>query len=112
MSRYLAFISYRHKERDQKVSSLLRRGLESWHLPSGSGLPEKRRVFRDTDELPTSSDLGKDIENALFDSDWLIALCSEDYIESKWCMREIEEYLKLGRKDRILPVLVSVTSET
>ena len=24
MSRYLAFISYRHKERDQKVSSLLR----------------------------------------------------------------------------------------
>lgn len=112
MSRYLAFISYRHKERDQKVSSLLRRGLESWHLPSGSGLPEKRRVFRDTDELPTSSDLGKDIENALFDSDWLIALCSEDYIESKWCMREIEEYLKLGRKDRIIPVIISGTPDT
>ncbi len=107
MERYLAFISYRHQSRDQRVSELLRRGLESWHLPEGCGLPKKRRVFRDTDELPTSSDLGKDIERALEDSGWLVALCSEDYPASKWCMRELDEYLNSGRKDRILPVLVS-----
>ena len=81
-------------------------------MPRGTDFPRKRRVFRDTDELPTSFDLGADIENALRDSEWLIALCSEDYVQSKWCLREIEEYLHAGRKDRILPILLSGTQET
>ncbi len=107
MGKYIAFISYRHMERDQKLSMLLRKKLEGWHLPKGSNLPKKRRVFRDTDELPTSANLGDDIENALQDSGWLIALCSEEYTESLWCRREIAKYIEMGRKDRILPVLVS-----
>lgn len=107
MSRYLAFISYRHHERDQKISALLRRGLENCRLPESARLPKKRRVFRDTDELPTSVDLGEDIRNALQESEWMIALCSPEYIESKWCMREIQLFIEAGKKDRILPVLVS-----
>ena len=107
MNRYLAFISYRHRERDQKISSLLRRGLENHSIPKNDNIPENRRVFRDTDELPTSTDLGADIEAALKESGWLIALCSEEYVNSKWCMREIDDYLAMGRKDRILPVLIS-----
>ena len=110
--RYLAFISYRHKDKDRQVSALLRKGLENHRLPSGCPLDRKRKVFRDTDELPTSSDLGADIENALKDSEWLIALCSEEYIQSKWCQREIEDWVSSGRKERILPVLISGTPET
>ena len=110
--RYIAFISYRHRERDQKISSLLRRGLENHRLPVSCPLRGKRRAFRDTDELPTSIDLGMDIENALKDSEWLVALCSEEYVASRWCMREIEETIAAGRKERILPVLVSGTPET
>ena len=105
MGRYLSFISYRHRERELRISALLRRELETHALPKNDAVPRSRRVFRDTDELPTSSDLGKDIENALADSDWLIALCSEEYKESRWCLREIDEYIALGKKDRILPVL-------
>ena len=112
MSRYLAFISYRHKERDKKIAGLLRRGLENWRLPSNAPYDRKnRRVFRDTDELPTSANLGADIENALEESQWLIAICSEDYVQSKWCLREIEMFIDLGRKDKILPVLVGENAE-
>ena len=112
MKKYLAFISYRHKHDDSEAALGIRKGIEGYHLPRGSGLPAQRRVFRDTDELPTSSDLGADIENALRDSEYLIAICSEDYVKSLWCLREIEFYLDLGRRDRILPVLLSGTPET
>ena len=90
MGKYLAFISYRHQPGDSDAALRLRKGLESFHLPKDCPLPKKRTVFRDTDELPTSSDLGSDIENALRDSGWLIALCSEEYVLSRWCRREIE----------------------
>ena len=112
MERYIAFISYRHQPAAEQVSYLLRKQLETIHLPKDAPLPKKRRVFRDTDELPTSTDLGADIENALQDSRWLICICSEDYPVSKWCVREVEEFLELGRKDRILPVLISGEKET
>ena len=112
LKRYLAFISYRHTDRDNAVAEVLRHGLEGFHAGRRSSLPRVRRVFRDTDELPTSSDLGADIENALKDSEWLIALCSEDYTQSRWCISEIRRFIALGRRDRILPVLVSGTPET
>ena len=112
MRRYFAFISYRHKEPEQMVSTALLKGLESFHLPQGSGLPFRRRVFRDVDELPTGTNLGAEIEGALEESDWLIPLCSKDYLSSRWCLQEAEYFIKLGRKDRILPVLLSDTPET
>ena len=112
MKKYLSFISYRHQPDSSDAAFRLRRGLEGYHLPKGCSLPKRRRVFRDTDELPTSSDLGVDIENALRDSEYLIALCSEEYVKSRWCLREIELFVESGRKDRILPVLISGTPET
>ena len=112
MGRYLAFISYRHKDRDRRIAGLLRRGLENWALPKDSPFDKKsRRIFRDTDELPTSANLGADIENALSESQWLIAVCSGDYVQSKWCLREIEMFIELGRRDRILPVLIGEKAE-
>ena len=89
MEKYLAFISYRHIKPDEKVSARLRRFLESFHLPASCPIPKRRKCFRDTDELPTSTDLGADIENALKDSRYLIAVCSEEYVTSRWCMQEI-----------------------
>lgn len=112
MNNYLAFISYRHTGRDSTIAGVLRHGLESFHAGRRSALPRVRKVFRDTDELPTSADLGADIENALQGSGWLIALCSEEYVQSRWCLSEIRSFIALGRKDRILPVLVSGTPET
>ncbi|MBR0114028.1 MAG: TIR domain-containing protein [Firmicutes bacterium] len=111
MDKYLAFISYRHREDDQDAALKLRKLLEGLHLPKDCPIPLKRKVFRDTDELPTSADLGTDIENALKDSGYLIALCSEGYVTSRWCRREVELFIESGRKDRILPVLISGSPE-
>ena len=111
-SGYLAFISYRHNAADSRAALALRRGIEGYHLPPDSSIPRKRKVFRDTDELPTSTDLGKDIDEALEGSDYLISVCSEEYVKSKWCLSEVRRYIALGKKDRILPVLLSGTPET
>ena len=100
MKKYLAFISYRHKHDDSEAALGFRKGIEGYHMPRESGLPKRRRVFRDTDELPTSADLGEDIEKALEDSEYLISLCSEEYVKSLWCLREVEIFLELGRRDR------------
>ncbi|MCR4727751.1 MAG: TIR domain-containing protein [Lachnospiraceae bacterium] len=112
-SEYLAFISYRHSEKDRRIAGLIRRGLENWHLPGNAPFGRKnRRCFRDVDELPTSADLGTDIERALEGSQWLVAVCSEDYVKSRWCRKEIESFIAMGRKDRILPVIIRGTKET
>ena len=112
ISRYLAFISYRHNASDSRAALALRRGIESYHVPPDSPIPKKRKVFRDADELPTSTDLGKDIDDALEGSAYLIPICSEEYMKSKWCLSEIRRYIALGKKDRILPVLLSGSPET
>ena len=112
MNKYLAFISYRHQPESLDAAVRIRKGLEGHHLPADCPLPKHRKVFRDTDELPTSTDLGTDIENALHGSGYLIALCTEEYVHSRWCLREVGVFLELGRRDRILPVLVTGTPET
>lgn len=65
MDNYLAFISYRHQKLDQNVSYLIRRYLESFRLPSSCPIPKRRKCFRDTDELPTSTDLGYILNRAI-----------------------------------------------
>ena len=77
---FTAFISYRHQSPDQDVAKRLHTAIETYRVPAGirkkTGRKKMGLVFRDQEELPLSSDLGKDIENALDNSDWLIAVCS------------------------------------
>ena len=64
------------------------------------------KVFLDHDELPTSADLGSGIEAALNASDYLIAVSSPEYLQSKWCMKEVDTFIAQGKQDKILTVLV------
>ena len=109
MSRYLAFISYRHLTPDAEVAKRLHTQIENFSIPLRMrrklGRNKTGRVFRDQDELPLSADLGDDIRRALEDSEWLICICSPRYLESRWCMEELHFFLSLGRRDRILTVL-------
>jgi len=108
---YDAFISYRHSELDSFVAENLHRKLESFRLPKSvqkkGGSEKKRieRVFRDVDELPLSDDLSEPINTALANSDYLITICTPRYLESKWCMKEIEVFLQTHERDHILVVL-------
>ena len=106
---YTAFISYRHLSPDQEIARKLHTMIETFPIPASlkqsSGRSKMGRVFRDQEELPLSKDLGSDIRNALDHSDWLIVICSPRYLESKWCMAELEYFISLGRRDHILTVL-------
>nr|AHF25086.1 putative WD repeat-containing protein [uncultured bacterium Contig52] len=107
-TQYSAFISYRHQSPDQEIAKKLHRLIETYSVPSAlrkDGARHPGKVFRDQEELPLSSDLGKDIETALDNSEWLICICSPRYLESRWCQRELEYFIERKGRDHILTVL-------
>lgn len=108
--RYKAFISYRHESPDQEIAKRLHSLIENFAIPlnlkKSLGIRKMGRVFRDEDELPLSADLGEEIREALRNSEWLIAICSPRYLKSKWCIEEINYYISLGRRDKILAILI------
>lgn len=107
---FCAFISYRHTDPDQQIAVRLHRMIERYTLPKAlrrtAGVRHPGKVFRDQDELPLSANLGKDIETALDHSAWLICICSPRYLQSKWCLRELDYFLKNHPAERVLTLLV------
>jgi len=106
---YDAFISYRHVDRDRKWAEWLIEALERYRVPKSlqqSSLPPRlRKVFRDEDEVPASSDLNDQIRTALIASRFLIVVCSAFTPRSKWVEREIQIFNELGRSDQVLALL-------
>jgi hypothetical protein len=106
---YDAFISYRHVARDRKWAEWLIDALERYRAPFSlqqKGLPTRlRKVFRDEDEVPASSDLNDQILQALVASRFLIVVCSAFTPRSKWVQRQIQIFNELGRGDQILVLL-------
>ena len=106
---YKAFISYRHAELDTKVATEIQNRLERYRIPGSirksSGLKTIGRIFRDKDELPSTSDLNDNIKDAIASSEYLICICSPRYIESVWCRKEIEFFLEDHDKSHVLTVL-------
>ena len=108
---YDAFISYRHSDINNTLAKALQRRLENYNIPAAvkkqSGRKRMGRIFLDRDELPTSADLGADIAHALENAEWLITVCTPELSLSKWCMKEIDTFIALGKRDKILTLLVS-----
>lgn len=97
--KYVAFISYSH--RDEKIAAWLHRRLEQFRIPAAFvrksaryGEVPKRLfpIFRDKDELATSSDLGAVIREALGNSGALIVVCSPDAAKSRWVNEEVRQF--------------------
>ena len=107
-----ACISYRHCKLDKFVAENLHRILETYELPKN--IKEKlkinsktiRRVFRDQEELPLSSNLEDPIISALENSKYLIVICSPRLKDSLWCKKEIETFKKLRGRKNIFCVLI------
>ena len=106
---YKAFISYRHAELDTKVAVEIQNRIEHCFIPGSIrrnlGIKSIGRVFRDKDELPSTSDLNDNIKNAIKNSEYLICICSPRYIESIWGRREIAFFLESHDKQHVLTVL-------
>lgn len=110
--KYDAFISYRHCDLDKFVAENLHKALETYELPQN--LKEKlniqgrtfKRLFRDQEELPLSSNLEDPILEALQSSKYLIVICSPRLKASLWCKKEIETFKKLRGRKNIFCVLI------
>ncbi len=106
---YNAFISYKHADLDNKIAAMVEHGLEHYHIPrkiqKKTGIKRIERIFRDTDELPITSDLSGTIAEALENADYLIVICSTNTCKSMWVEREIKLFLQNHTQDKILTVL-------
>jgi hypothetical protein len=106
--KYKAFISYSH--RDRATVKWLHHALEAYRVPRelvgtpGRDGPIPKHlfpIFRDRDELSTSSDLAANIREALEQSANLIVVCSKAATKSRWVNEEILLFKRLGRADRV-----------
>ena len=111
--KYKAFISYSHA--DEKWARWLHRALESYKPPAhlvGTStdmgeVPEKMApVFRDREELASSTDLGADLTAALEASACQIVICSMSAAKSHWVNEEILAFKRLGRGNRVFSLIV------
>ena len=111
--KYKAFISYSHL--DKKWGDWLHKGLETYRIPktlvgkrTEAGVVPKRLfpIFRDREELPSSNELGKVIDQALRDYSYLVIICSPRSAESQWVNEEIKQFKRLGKSDNILCLIV------
>ncbi|MBS3961203.1 MAG: toll/interleukin-1 receptor domain-containing protein, partial [Sandarakinorhabdus sp.] len=83
MTRYVAFLSYSHRNRAE--TEWLHRALERYHIPKKLVGKETAKgpvparlipIFRDRDELSASADLGNELRAALANSDHLVVVAS------------------------------------
>ena len=111
--KYRAFISYSHK--DRAWGDWLHKALEGYRVPKhlvgtpGRDGPIAEKlfpIFRDRDELPSSSDLNDQIKVALEQSAYLIVICSPASVRSRWVNEEILNFKRLGRANQILALIV------
>lgn len=107
--RSFAFISYSH--RDMKEARWLQRRLESFRLPTEvhndveAGNRYLRPIFRDQSDLNTGilpDELRKNLER----SKYLVLICSKNSADSQWVSDEARTFVRLGRLERIIPLII------
>jgi tetratricopeptide (TPR) repeat protein len=112
--RFRAFISYSHA--DTPWANWLLKKLEGYQVPArfhgraapvGVVGPRLAPVFRDRDELPTTSDLGETILAALRESATLIVICSPSSAKSRWVREEIIAFKRLHGERRVFALIVA-----
>ena len=113
-ARFYAFVSYSH--RDMVWGDWLHKTLESYAVPkrlvgqlTDAGIIPRRLapIFRDRDELASATDLNRQVNSALAQSDNLIVICSPDSAASRWVNEEVLAFKRLGRAERIFCLIVA-----
>ena len=105
-----AFISYSHT--DKKAAEELQNVLDDFQL--SDALKEKypdrpevlREIFRDDTGLPAGSNLTKEIQKQLDQSNYLIVICSPNAAKSEWVNKEIDYFKTYRDSTHIIPFII------
>ena len=107
---YAAFLSYSRK--DEPFALWLHRKLEAYRFPAGVSSVDGQRllgrlgtIFRDKDELSSSTSLPHQLTEALLAARTLVVVASPRSAASRWVNEEIRQY-KLLRPERPINVVV------
>lgn len=107
---YYAFVSYRSS--DEKWAKWVQQQIEAYRLPAvlqkkNPQAPKTRirPLFRyHTDIQP--NELKEELRSKLEQSKYLLVICSPRSAQSQWVGQEIENFVLMGRRDRIIPIIV------
>jgi WD40 repeat protein/Tfp pilus assembly protein PilF len=107
--KYWGFISY--SRADERWAKWLQDQIESYRIPKSirtSEMPKRLRpVFRDTEDLRETPDLGPTITEALRESRKLLVVCSPNSAVSKWVDTEVRTFKAMGRDRNIHCLIVN-----
>lgn len=108
--KYSAFVSYRHMPRDSQWAKWIIESLNGFETPHdlvkdgvANGIGE---LFRDDKEMSTQPDMAGYLKEALWQSEHLLVVCSEDTPASDWVRAEISLFKHWGRSDKIHALLI------
>ena len=115
--RYFAFISY--SSDDKRLTKKIQDKIESYRLPTvlrneleaatGKKYPQRvQPLCRDDTDLSAGL-LGKSILRELEDSRFLLVICSPNSAKSEWVNQEVENFILMGRYERIIPYIIEGT---
>jgi WD40 repeat protein len=109
---YRAFFSYARA--DDKTANWLHRQLDNYRTPKSlvstegalGPVPAKLHpIFRDRTDLQAGGHLDQSLQQSLEDSECLVVLCTPTSAKSHWVNHECETFIRLGRAERIFPVI-------
>lgn len=112
-ARYWAFLSYSHS--DSETADWLHSALEKYRIPkaligretpAGPAPRAFTPIFRDRQELAASSDLGREIREAIGASRFLVVLCSPASARSRWVDQEVRDFKRLHGEERVLAAIL------
>jgi WD40 repeat protein len=107
--RYRGFISYSWQ--DKAWARRIHRWLETYRVPKGAAAVDDAsrklgKFFRDDDDMPAATDIGKVVRQAIDDCENLIVLCSPRSAQSKWVNAEIAQFRKRHPGGSVFAIII------
>lgn len=107
--KYFAFLSF--QSADAKEALRMQKALETYRLPFAvsrkHSLPRRLgQCFCYLSDISLREELMHELEARLAESKYLIVLCSPRSAKSTFVNGGIERFIELGRRDRIIPLIV------
>ena len=111
--KYFAFISFQSS--DAKQALWVQKQIENYRLPTtiqriNKTLPKRMRpCFCYLNDISLSEELMQELKLRMWQSEYLIVICSPRSAKSQFVNGGIDYFVSLGRRERIIPLIVEGT---